>query len=238
MVTQLVGEFIGTLLLVLLGDAVVAGNVLKDTKEEGTGWLAIAIGWGVAVAIAAYCAGFLSPAHLNPAVTIAMAATGGFSWALVGPFIGAQMLGAMAGALLLWIHYLPHWKVTTNKGAILGSFATAPAIRHTVSNLFGEALGTAVLVMGIMAIGHNNVVSGLGPIIVGLIILGIGLSLGPTTGYAINPARDLGPRIMHAILPIKNKGGSDWGYSWIPVLGPILGGTLGAFLYQFLINFS
>lgn len=236
MFTQLVGECIGTLLLVLLGDGVVAGNVLKSTKEENSGWITITIGWGLAVTVGVYCAGFLGPAHLNPAVTIAMAATGSFPWASVLPYIAAQFLGAMLGAMLLWIHYAPHWKVTKDKGAILGSFATAPAIRDTKANFFGEALGTAVLVVGIMAIGPSKVGAGLGPIIVGLIVVAIGLSLGSTTGYAINPARDLGPRIMHAILPIANKGGSDWHYSWIPVLGPIVGGTIGALLYQLAIN--
>lgn len=236
MFTQLVGEFIGTLILVLLGNGVVAGNVLKDTKEENTGWIAITIGWGIAVTIGVYCSGFLSPAHLNPAVTIAMAATGAFPLSSVIPYIVAQFLGAMIGATLLWFHYGSHWKITKDKGAILASFSTAPAVRDTKSNFFGEALGTAILVIGIMAIGPSEVSQGLGPIIVGIIVIGIGLSLGSTTGYAINPARDLGPRIMHAILPIANKGDSDWSYSWIPVLGPIVGGTVGALVYQLAIN--
>ncbi len=236
MLTQCIGEFVGTLILVLLGDGVVAGNVLKKTKEENTGWVAITLGWGLAVTVAAYSAGFLSPAHLNPAVTIAMAATGAVSWSVVVPYTIAQMLGAMVGALLVWLHYAPHFKETKDQGAILGTFATGPAIRDTKSNVFGEALGTAILVIGIMAIGPNNVGAGLGPIIVGIIIVAIGLSLGATTGYAINPARDLGPRIMHAILPIPNKGDSDWSYSWIPVVGPIVGGAIGALLYQMVIN--
>jgi len=233
---QVLGEFIGTLILVLLGDGVVAGNVLKQTKEEQTGWLAITIGWGVAVTIGAYCASIFGPAHLNPAVTLGMAVTESLPWHAVLPFIGAQFLGAMIGATLVWLHYGPHWQKTTDKGAILGTFATAPAIRDTKSNVFGEILGTAVLIIGVMAIGQSEVSPGLGPVIVGFIVLGIGLSLGATTGYAINPARDLGPRIMHTILPIANKGGSDWGYAWIPVLGPIVGGTLGALAYQSMIN--
>ncbi|MFV0557856.1 MAG: MIP/aquaporin family protein [Enterococcus sp.] len=234
--TELVGEFIGTLILVLLGNGVVAGNVLKHTKEENTGWVAITLGWGLAVTIGVYCAGFLSPAQLNPAVTIAMAATGSLPWGSVAPYILAQFLGAMVAAILVWLHYAPHWKETANAGLVLASFATGPAIRDTKSNFFGEALGTAVLVIGVMAIGPNNVGAGLAPIIVGLIVVAIGLSLGATTGYAINPARDLGPRIMHALLPIANKGESDWGYSWIPVLGPIVGGTVGALLYQLALN--
>ncbi|MBF7094371.1 aquaporin family protein [Streptococcus sp. HF-1907] len=230
--TQFFGEFIGTFILVLLGDGVVAGNVLGKTKEEGTGWVPIVFGWGIACTIAVYVAGLFSPAHLNPAVTLAMATTGSLPWNQVFTFILAQMLGAMAAAVVLWLHYYPHWAETKDQVAILGSFSTGPAIRHTASNFLGEALGTAILVITIMAIGPNKVASGLGPIIVGLVIIAVGFSLGPTTGYAINPARDLGPRIMHAILPIANKGDSDWSYAWIPVLGPIAGGILGALLYN------
>lgn len=227
-----IGEFLGTFILVLLGNGVVAGNVLSKTKEEGTGWVAIVLGWGLAVTIAVYISGFISPAHLNPAVTLAMAATGSLAWAEVVPFIIAQFLGAMLASVVLWLHYLPHWKETKDPGNILASFSTGPAIRDTGSNLLGEAIGTAVLVMGIMAIGPSMVSAGLGPIIVGLIVCAVGFSLGATTGYAINPARDLGPRIMHAILPIKGKGDSDWSYSWIPVVGPIIGGVAGALIYQ------
>ncbi|HFU0860510.1 TPA: MIP/aquaporin family protein [Streptococcus agalactiae] len=213
--TQFLGEFLGTFILVLLGDGVVAGNVLSKTKEEGTGWTAIVFGWGIACTVAVYVSGLFSPAHLNPAVTLAMAS-----------------IGAMVAATILWLHYYPHWKETKDSGLILASFSTGPAIRHTPSNLLGEIIGTAILVITIMAIGPSKVAAGLGPIIVGIVIFAVGFSLGPTTGYAINPARDLGPRLMHAILPIENKGDSDWSYAWIPVVGPIIGGVLGAILYN------
>ncbi len=230
--TQFLGEFLGTFILVLLGDGVVAGNVLSKTKEEGTGWTAIVFGWGIACTVAVYVSGLFSPAHLNPAVTLAMASIGAISLGQVIPFIIAQMLGAMVAATILWLHYYPHWKETKDSGLILASFSTGPAIRHTPSNLLGEIIGTAILVITIMAIGPSKVAAGLGPIIVGIVIFAVGFSLGPTTGYAINPARDLGPRLMHAILPIENKGNSDWSYAWIPVVGPIIGGVLGAILYN------
>ena len=233
---QYLGEFLGTFILVLLGDGVVAGNVLSKTKEEGTGWVAIVLGWGIACTVAVYVSGFFSPAHLNPAVTFAMASIGAISWGQVFPFIIAQMLGAMAAAFVLWLHYYPLWAETKDSGLILASFSTGPAIRHTASNFLGEALGTAILVITIMAIGPNKVAAGLGPIIVGTVIFAVGFSLGPTTGYAINPARDLGPRIMHALLPIANKGDSDWSYAWIPVLGPIVGGVVGALLYNIILG--
>lgn len=228
----LIGEFFGTMIMVLLGNGVVAGNILHKTKEEGTGWTAIVLGWGVAVTIAVYIAGVVCPGHLNPAVTIALAAAGMFPIEQVPSFVLAQTLGAAAGAVLVWLHYYPHWKETKDAPTILGCFSTAPAIRHTWSNVLDEALGTAVLVICVMALGPNNLASGLGPIVVGLVVIVVGFSLGATTGYAINPARDLGPRIMHAILPITNKGDSDWGYAWIPVVGPIVGGVCSALLYQ------
>ncbi|MGT2847231.1 MIP/aquaporin family protein [Streptococcus massiliensis] len=232
---QYFGEFLGTFILVLLGDGVVAGNVLAKTKEEGTGWTPIVFGWGIACTVAVYVSGLFSPAHLNPAVTLAMASIGSLAWSKVVPFILAQMLGAMLAALVLYWHYYPHFRETKDSGLILATFSTGPAIRHTASNFFGEALGTAILVVTVMAIGPNKVGAGLGPIIVGLVIFAVGFSLGPTTGYAINPARDLGPRIMHALLPIPNKGDSDWGYSWIPVAGPIVGGIIGALLYNIVL---
>ena len=231
-----IGEFIGTFMLVLLGNGVVAGNVLGKTKEEGTGWVAIVFGWGIACTVAVYVSGLFSAAHLNPAVTLAMASIGAFPWQDVLIYILAQMLGAMLAAVVLWLHYYPHWKKTEDPSLILASFSTGPAIRHTASNFLCEVIGTAVLVIGIMAIGPSKVVGGLAPIIVGIIVIAIGFSLGSTTGYAINPARDLGPRFMHAILPIANKGGSDWSYAWIPVFGPIVGGILGALVYQGILN--
>nr|WP_274705068.1 MIP/aquaporin family protein [Lacticaseibacillus kribbianus] len=229
--TQALGEFIGTLVLVLLGDGVVAGVSLNKSKAQGAGWIAITLGWGLAVTLGVYCAGFLGPAHLNPAVTLAFAAIGKFSWSGVLPFIIAQMLGAFVGAALVWLQYLPHWQATKDEAAILGTFATGPAIRQPWANLFSEALGTAMLVFGLLAFTKGQWTDGLNPIGVGILITGIGLSLGGTTGYAINPARDLGPRLAHAVLPIANKGDSDWNYAWIPVVGPIIGGVIAALLF-------
>ncbi|WP_331813055.1 MIP/aquaporin family protein [Streptococcus pyogenes] len=231
-----IGELLGTFILVLLGDGVVSACILNKTKAQNSGWIAIILGWGIAVTVAVYISGFMSGAHLNPAVTLAMAAIGSLPWSQVVTYLVAQFLGAMLGALVLYLHYYPHWKETKDAGTILACFSTGPAIRHTWSNLFGEALGTAVLVITVMAIGPNKVAAGFGPIIVGFVVMAVGFSLGATTGYAINPARDLGPRIMHALLPIPNKGDSDWSYAWIPVLGPILGGVAGALIYQAILN--
>jgi glycerol uptake facilitator protein len=243
-------EFIGTMILILLGDGVVANVLLERSKGQNSGWIVITAGWGIAVAVAVYAVGRISGAHLSPAVTIALAAIGSFSWAEVPGYVAAQMLGAIVGATLVWLMYLPHWRVTPDQGAKLGIFCTAPAIRHNTANFISEALGTAVLLFGILAIAANaqtlvrpgdvdlSVVfsRGLQPLLVGILVFGIGLSLGGPTGYAINPARDLGPRIAHAILPIAGKGGSDWGYAWIPVVAPIVGGIAGAGLYS-LIGF-
>ncbi|MGP6388791.1 MIP/aquaporin family protein [Streptococcus dysgalactiae] len=231
-----IGELLGTFILVLLGDGVVSACILNKTKAQNSGWIAIVLGWGIAVTVAVYISGFMSGAHLNPAVTLAMAAIGSLPWSQVVTYLVAQFLGAMLGALVLYLHYYPHWKETKDAGTILACFSTGPAIRHTWSNLFGEALGTAVLVITVMAIGPNKVAAGFGPIIVGFVVMAVGFSLGATTGYAINPARDLGPRIMHSLLPIPNKGDSDWSYAWIPVLGPILGGVAGALIYQVILN--
>jgi glycerol uptake facilitator protein len=238
-------EFIGTALLILLGDGVVAGVLLKRSKAENGGWIVITVAWAVAVAIAVYAVGRVSGAHINPAVTIALASIGAFPLAQVPGYIIAQMLGAFVGAVLVFVHYLPHWKETEDPNLKLGVFSTGPAIRDTASNFISEFIGTAVLLFGILAIGANagalaagdvdlSIAYGtaLAPLLVGLLVLVIGLSLGGTTGYAINPARDLGPRIAHAILPIAGKGGSDWGYSWIPVVAPIAGGIVGALLFQ------
>ncbi|EOI9047370.1 TPA: MIP/aquaporin family protein [Streptococcus pyogenes] len=231
-----IGELLGTFILVLLGDGVVSACILNKTKAQNSGWIAIVLGWGIAVTVAVYISGFMSGAHLNPAVTLAMAAIGSLPWSQVVTYLVAQFLGAMLGALVLYLHYYPHWKETKDAGTILACFSTGPAIRHAWSNLLGEALGTAVLVITVMAIGPNKVAAGFGPIIVGFVVMAVGFSLGATTGYAINPARDLGPRIMHALLPIPNKGDSDWSYAWIPVLGPILGGVVGALIYQVILN--
>jgi glycerol uptake facilitator protein len=232
-------ELLGTMLLIILGDGVVANVVLSQTKGQNSGWIVITAGWAFGVTVAVYAVGTFSGAHLNPAVTIGLASIGKFSWASVPLYIAAQMLGALLGATIVWLAYLPHWAVTASQPLKLAVFCTAPAIRHPLSNLVTEIIGTAVLVLGVLAIltpknlnpdyGWNV---GLGPALVGVIVWAIGLSLGGPTGYAINPARDLGPRIAHALLPIRGKGGSDWGYAWIPVAGPILGGLIAAFLYK------
>ena len=228
---QLIGEFIGTMILILLGDGVVAAVSLKKSKAEGAGWIAIALGWGLAVTLGVYCSAFLSPAHLNPAVTLGMAIAGVFNWSYVVPYIIAQTLGAIVGATLVWINYLPHWKETEDSNAILGVFATGPAIRNYPMNFISEFIGTFVLVFALLAFTRGEFTQGLNPIVVGLLITAIGFSLGGTTGYAINPARDLGPRIAHQIFSIANKGDSDWAYSWVPILGPMAGGAVGAFVY-------
>jgi glycerol uptake facilitator protein len=220
-------ELIGVALVILLGNGVVAGVVLRGTKNENSGWLVITIGWGLAVTFGVFAVGNISGAHLNPAVTIAFAAAGKFDWALVPAYIAGQMLGAILGATLVYLHYLPHWARTEDPAAKLGAFCNAPAIRHTPSNFISEFIGTFVLLFGLTVIGPQQFAAGLNPLVVGLLVLSIGNSLGGPTGYAINPARDLGPRIAHALLPIPGKGGSDWGYAWIPVVAPILGGILG-----------
>jgi len=231
--TAFMGELIGTMLLIILGDGVVANVVLNKSKGQNSGWIVITAGWGFAVAMAVYAVGQVSGAHLNPAVTIGLALIGKFSWSQVAPYIVAQMIGAFLGAVIVYITYLPHWAATEDKGAKLAVFSTGPAIPNTPANLLTEVIGTFVLVLGILALGTNQFTQGLNPFIVGVFIWAIGLSLGGPTGYAINPARDLGPRIAHAILPIPGKGNSDWGYSWIPVVGPIIGGALGALFFHF-----
>jgi glycerol uptake facilitator protein len=226
-----VAELIGTMLLIIFGAGVVAGVSLKNSKAQNGGWIVVTAGWGLAVAMAVYAVGDFSGAHLNPAVTIGLAAIGQFPWADVPGYIVAQFIGAIIGSAVVWLHYLPHWKATEDPATKLGVFATGPAIKHTLGNLMSEIIGTFVLVLGILAIGANQLADGLNPLLVGLLIVAIGLSLGGPTGYAINPARDLGPRIAHAILPIAGKGSSNWGYAWIPVVGPIIGGIMGALFY-------
>ena len=233
--SSFMGELIGTMILILLGGGVVGGVVLNKSKAQDSGWIVITMGWAFAVAIAVYVVGQYSGAHINPAVTIGLASIGLFPWAQVPMYIAAQMIGAIIGAALVWLHYYPHWAETEDKDGKLAVFCTAPAIRHTWANLFSEILGTAVLVFGILGIGANKFTEGLNPLIVGFLILAIGLSLGGTTGYAINPARDLGPRIAHFLLPIAGKRDADWSYAWIPVVGPIVGGVLGAFVYKALV---
>jgi glycerol uptake facilitator protein len=229
-------EFIGTMLLIIFGGGVVAGVILKGTKAESAGWIVITSGWGLAVTIAIYTVGSISGAHLNPAVTISLACAGDFAWDKVPVYILAQFTGAFVGAVIVWIHYLPHWKETKDPGTQLAVFSTGPAIRKTWANLLSEIIGAFILMFGLSAIGSNKFSDGLNPLVIGGFIVAIGLSLGATTGYAINPARDLGPRIAHFLLPIKGKGSSDWGYAWIPVAGPLLGGILGALLYKALFK--
>lgn len=225
-------EFLGTLLLVLLGDGVVAAVVLKRTKAENAGWLTVVLAWGLAVTLAIYAVGQISGAHVNPAVTLALAFAGSFDWAQVPGYILAQLGGAFTGAILVWLHYHPHFSVTVDPAAKLSVFCTGPAIRSPLSNLISEIIGTAVLILGLLTIGANTFTEGVFPLIVGLLIISIGLSLGSTTGFAINPARDLGPRLAHFLLPIHGKGSSDWGYAWIPVAGPVIGAFMGAWIYQ------
>ncbi|WP_347176186.1 MIP/aquaporin family protein [Tissierella sp. Yu-01] len=226
-------EFLGTLILILFGGGVVANVSLNKSKANGGGWIVVTAAWGFGVAIAAYTTGWISGAHLNPALTIGLASIGDISWALVPGYIVSQMLGAMAGATLVFLAFKDHFDQTDDGDTKLGIFSTIPAIRNTVSNLITEIIGTAILVLGILGINNNN--NGVGPLsalLAGILVWAIGLSLGGPTGYAINPARDLGPRIAHALLPIKGKRDGDWGYAWIPVVGPIIGGLLGAFIYR------
>lgn len=230
-------EFLGTLVLILFGAGVVANVVLKDSKAEGSGWMVITAAWGFGVSIAAYMTGWVSGAHLNPALTIGLAAVGDFSWTLVPGYIISQVLGAIAGASLVYLAFKDHFAATEDADCKLAVFATAPAIRNTSSNLITEIIGTAILVAGIMGITHsNNEMGALGTLLVGILVWAIGLSLGGPTGYAINPARDLGPRIAHCLLPIPGKRDGDWSYAWIPIVGPIIGGTLGAFIFKFFLR--
>lgn len=230
------GELVGTMILIILGGGVVAGSILKGTKAENSGWIVITVGWGLAVALAVYAANEFSGAHLNPAVTLGLASVGDFPWADVPLYIAAQLIGATLGATIVWIHYLPHWKETRDQMTKLAVFATGPAIRKPWSNLVSEMIGTFILLFGISVIGANKFTEGLNPLVVGLLVVAIGLSLGATTGYAINPARDLGPRLAHFILPIHGKGSSDWPYAWIPIVGPCIGGMLGSLVYKALFT--
>jgi|Tabmets5t2r1_1033131.scaffolds.fasta_scaffold00814_5 glycerol uptake facilitator protein len=241
-------EVIGTGILILLGDGVVAGVLLAHSKAEGAGWIVITFGWGMAVAMAVYAVGQFSGAHLNPAVTVAYAFTDVTPWDEVPTYIAGEFVGAFLGAILVFLAYLPHWRETEDPGLKLGVFCTAPAIRNKPANLMTEIIGTFLLLFGIFfivghfveagsgAIGEATLATALGqsfvPLLVGLLVFAIGLSLGGPTGYAINPARDLGPRIAHAVLPIPGKRDSDWDYAWVPVVGPLIGGTLGAVTYQ------
>jgi glycerol uptake facilitator protein len=225
-----VSEVIGTGLLILLGDGVVAGVLLAKSKAQNSGWVVITFGWGMAVAMAVYAVGRFDGAHLNPAVTLGLAVIGSTQWSDVPQYLAGEFVGAFIGAVLVYAHYSHHFAETEDPGLKLAVFSTGPAIRNTVLNFVSEFIGTFVLVFGVLAIGGNKGpgVSGLTPLLVGLLVFAIGLSLGGPTGYAINPARDLGPRIAHFLLPIAGKGSSDWSYAWIPVVAPIAGGIVGA----------
>jgi glycerol uptake facilitator protein len=238
MVSSFFGEFIGTLVLIVLGDGVVAGVLLKRSKAEGAGWIAITAGWAFAVmaGVFASIACGSKDAFLNPAVTLGFAVSSSDYSKLV-PLVTAQLLGAFVGATLVWLHYLPHWKETPDASLKLAVFCTGPAIRNVAANLISEIIGTFFLVFiaGAIfskAVSKDGIAAGLGPYLVGCLVWAIGLSLGGTTGYAINPARDLGPRIAHAVLPISGKGKSDWGYAGIPVVGPLIGAVLAGILIR------
>lgn len=239
--TPFLAEVVGTMLLVLFGDGVVANVVLTRSKGQNSGWIVIAAGWAAAVIIAVYAVNAFSGAHLNPAVTIGLAAIGKFEWAKVPTYLAAQMIGGFIGGVLVWLAYLPHWGLTEDKGLKLAAFSTGPAVQQPIPNLISEAIATAALVFGLLSVltpanlvPNTGFANAFAPLLVGVIVFGIGLSLGGSTGYAINPARDLAPRIAHAILPIPGKGSSDWGYAWVPVIGPIIGGIVGAMVYRML----
>ena len=240
MTSPFLGEFLGTMILVLLGNGVVAAVLLKRSKAEGSGWMVITTGWALAVMAGVFTAMACgsSDAHLNPAVTLGFAVRDG-DFTKLAPYVAAQFLGAMAGSAIVWLRYLPHWKETPDAASKLGCFCTAPAIRSFLPNLLSEIIATFVLVFVVGAIFSKRVAAtgpaaGLGAYLVGSLVWGIGLSLGGPTGYAINPARDFGPRIAHAILPIAGKGGSDWGYAPVPILGPLFGGALAGILLRVL----
>lgn len=227
-------EVIGTALLILLGNGVVAGVLLNKSKAQNSGWIVITFGWGMAVMVGVLAVGQFSGAHLNPAITLGFAVAGTTDWSDVPKYLAGEFVGAFIGATLVWAAYLPHWGETEDPGLKLACFSTAPAIRHTVSNVICEVIGTFVLVFGVLAFFADKATAatGLGGLLVGLLVFAIGLSLGGPTGYAINPARDLGPRIMHALLPIAGKGPSDWEYSWVPVVGPLIGGVIAALAFK------
>jgi glycerol uptake facilitator protein len=233
-------EFLGTMILVLLGDGVVANVLLNKSKGQNSGWIVITAGWGFAVMVAVYLTGFISGGHVNPAVSISFAIAGMLDVKLLPLYIIAQILGGFCGGILVYLTYMDHFKETTDKIAILSIFSTVPQIRCFIKNMVTEIIGTAVLLIAVLGVTNgNNHIGSLGALIIGLIVFSIGLSLGGPTGYAINPARDLGPRLAHYFLPISNKGTSDFQYGLIvPIIGPIIGGIIGTFIYLFLIKIS
>ena len=226
-------EFLGTTILIALGNGVVANVVLNKTKGHNGGWIVISFGWAIAVFVGVYVSKS-SGAHLNPAVTIALAYSQKISWNVVPQYLSGQLLGAMAGSIIVWLSYLQHFKATENAESILAVFATSPAIKSSMHNFITEFLATFVFVLSILFIvSPSNILGSLDALPVALLVLGIGLSFGGPTGYAINPVRDLGPRIMHQLLPISNKGSSDWKYALVPIFGPIAGGLLAAVVFGF-----
>jgi glycerol uptake facilitator protein len=235
--SHFLGEFVGTALLIVLGDGVVANVILEKTKGNGSGWIVITFGWAIAVFVGVFAATKLgSGAHLNPAVTFAFATAHKLEWSAVPVYITAQLTGAIVGALIVWLSYRQHFEATTNSNTKLGVFCTAPAIRSPLNNIITEIIGTFILVFAVFYLAApTSSLGALDALPVGLLVLGIGLSLGGPTGYAINPARDLGPRIVHFILPMSSKRDSDWGYAWIPVFGPIIGGLLAAGAFRMLL---
>jgi glycerol uptake facilitator protein len=236
--TPFVGEFVGTSLLILLGQGVVSNVVLNKSKGQNGGWIVISFGWAIAVFLGVICSASASGAHLSPAITLMMAANGGLPWAMVPVYVAGQMLGAMTGSLLAWLSYRDHFKFTEDADAKLAIFCTGPAIRNPLNNFITELIGTFALCFGVLCFDFNRPSVTLGPIgalPVSLIVLGVGLSLGGPTGYAINPARDLGPRIMHAILPIPGKRNSDWSYAWVPVLGPLAGALIAVGIFKLVL---
>ncbi|MGB6153303.1 MAG: MIP/aquaporin family protein [Pricia sp.] len=233
-------EFIGTAMLILIGNGVVANLVLKGTKGSDLGWTGISLAWGIAVFIGVFISGDVSGAHLNPAVTLGLATAGKFSWMLVPGYMLAQVLGAMMGSFLVWLTYKKQYEATDDQGAILATFSTGPAIRSPFWNMVTEIIGAFALVFGVFFIAGGTVgnepikLGALDALPVALLVMGIGYGLGGPTGYAINPARDFGPRILHALLPLKGKGSSDWGYAWVPIVGPLIGGALAALMYMWI----
>jgi glycerol uptake facilitator protein len=235
MAEDFMAELVGTAILIILGDGVVAGVLLARSKSQNGGWIVITAGWGFAVMAAVYAVGAISGAHINPAITLGSLLTGAIDLPTALVFVVGQFIGAFLGAVVVYLTYLPHWAPTEDPDLKLAVFSTGPAIRNPTWNVVTEVVGTFILAMGVSAIVSNNA-GPLTPLLVGLLVWGIGLSLGGPTGYAINPARDLGPRVAHFVLPIPGKRDSDWSYSWIPVVGPLIGGALGALAYQVLFT--
>lgn len=235
--TPFFAELTGSALLLALGNGVVANVALAKTKGASEGYLAVTLGWAIAVFVGVYATSAISGAHLNPAVTLALAAIGKFEWSQVPSYLLAQLLGSMLGAAIMWLSYRQHFDITEDPATKLGVFSTSPSLDHPFGNVLSELIGTFVFILGVLFISKpDSSLGAMNALPVALLVLGIGLSMGGPTGYAINPTRDLGPRIMHALLPIKGKGSSNWKYSWVPVLGPCIGGLLAAFVYQWLMG--